>query len=206
MPPWRPFARGELQVLVATTVIEVGVDVANATVMVIEDADRFGIAQLHQLRGRVGPGPGTGPGATCWAGRSTRARRPVAGPRRQTDGFELAEVDRRQRGEGTISDRQKGRTTSSWRPSAATSRPVARPAEVAEEIIDGDPLLGPPASWPTRSPVRGRGRGISSSRAERLPARAHTPGPLGATESHLVGCVARACHRRYGEASPAHGA
>ena len=104
------FRAGELDVLVATTVIEVGVDVPNATVMIIEDADRFGIAQLHQLRGRVGRGADQ---AWCYLlGR--RGRRPSRRPgsrrwRQTTDGFELAEVDLDLRGEGTVlGTRQKG--------------------------------------------------------------------------------------------------
>ncbi len=107
------FRRRELDVLVATTVIEVGVDVANATVMVILDADRFGIAQLHQLRGRVGRGTHA---STCWLVTSEPLPgAPPGNPRvealvRSTDGFELAEVDLELRGEGTIMNTaQKGR-------------------------------------------------------------------------------------------------
>ena len=105
------FRAGELDVLVATTVIEVGVDVPNATVMVILDADRFGIAQLHQLRGRVGRGAHESP---CWL--VDRPSRRTASPRVEalvgsTDGFELAEVDLELRGEGTMmSTAQKGRS------------------------------------------------------------------------------------------------
>jgi len=111
------FRRGELDVLVATTVIEVGVDVPNATVMVIEDADRFGMAQLHQLRGRVGRGAHA---SRCFLLGGTDERgQPLSddvGERlgamvRTTDGFELAEVDLELRGEGTIlGTRQKGRS------------------------------------------------------------------------------------------------
>ena len=99
--------------LVATTVIEVGVDVPNATVMVILDADRFGIAQLHQLRGRVGRGAHE---SQCWlvTTPSRRGRRPsprVEALVASTDGFELAEVDLDLRGEGTLmSTAQKGRS------------------------------------------------------------------------------------------------
>jgi ATP-dependent DNA helicase RecG len=108
------FRRGDLDVLVATTVIEVGVDVPNATQMVILDADRFGIAQLHQLRGRVGRGAKA---STCWLVTRLSDEEMIAEmkPRIEalvatTDGFELAEVDLQLRGEGTIMDgRQSGR-------------------------------------------------------------------------------------------------
>ncbi len=96
--------------LVATTVIEVGVDVPNATVMVVLDADRFGIAQLHQLRGRVGRGQAA---SVCWLvdeGAAEGAEARLEALVRTTDGFELAEVDLDLRGEGTImGERQKGR-------------------------------------------------------------------------------------------------
>ncbi len=104
------FRDGHLDVLVATTVIEVGVDVPNATVMVILDANRFGIAQLHQLRGRVGRGAAASKcflqGEATTADGESRLEALVA----STDGFELAEVDLELRGEGTImGERQKGR-------------------------------------------------------------------------------------------------
>jgi ATP-dependent DNA helicase RecG len=104
------FRTGETQVLVATTVIEVGVDVANATVMVILDADRFGIAQLHQLRGRVGRGADRSYCYLLGDAATPEGEERLRALERTTDGFELAEVDLQLRGEGTIlGARQKGR-------------------------------------------------------------------------------------------------
>ena len=136
------FRAGDLDVLVATTVIEVGVDVPNATVMVILDADRFGIAQLHQLRGRVGRGqhasrcflvgdPSTSDG-------EARLEALVA----STDGFELAEVDLDLRGEGTImGERQKGRNDLKLASLRRDKEWVAAARDVAVDIIDGDEEL-----------------------------------------------------------------
>ena len=104
------FAAGETRLLVATTVIEVGVDVPEATVMVVEHAERFGLAQLHQLRGRIGRG--TEP-STCLLlykpplGESAKAR--LAIMRETEDGFRIAEEDLKLRGEGDVlGTRQSG--------------------------------------------------------------------------------------------------
>jgi ATP-dependent DNA helicase RecG len=99
----RSFAAGELDVLVATTVIEVGVDVPNATMMVVLDADRFGVSQLHQLRGRVGRG--SAPGLCLLvteAVEGTPARERLDAVASTTDGFRLAELDLEQRREGDV--------------------------------------------------------------------------------------------------------
>ena len=104
------FRAGDLDVLVATTVIEVGVDVPNATVMSILDADRFGIAQLHQLRGRVGRGAHASSCHLLAEGGTDDGAERLAALVRTTDGFELAEVDLELRGEGTLMGaRQTGR-------------------------------------------------------------------------------------------------
>ncbi|MCY4128012.1 MAG: ATP-dependent DNA helicase RecG [Gammaproteobacteria bacterium] len=104
------FREGEIRLLVATTVIEVGIDVANATVMVIENAERLGLAQLHQLRGRVGRG---GEQSYCLLLYQTpltgSSRERLEAMRRSTDGFELAEVDLKTRGMGQMfGNRQSG--------------------------------------------------------------------------------------------------
>jgi ATP-dependent DNA helicase RecG len=97
----RRFQRGEIDVLVATTVIEVGVDVPNATVMVIEHAERFGLAQLHQLRGRVGRGAAKSYCILMTGERvSEQAEERLNAMVRTQDGFELAELDLQMRGPG----------------------------------------------------------------------------------------------------------
>ena len=140
------FRAGELDVLVATTVIEVGVDVPNATVMAILDADRFGIAQLHQLRGRVGRGAHA---STCWlvtqqpSDDEARAGNPrVEALVATTDGFELAEIDLDLRGEGTLmSTSQKGRSDLKLASLRRDRNLVELARDVAFEIVDADPEL-----------------------------------------------------------------
>jgi len=111
----RDFSRGEARILLATTVIEVGVDVPAATCMVIESAERFGLAQLHQLRGRVGRGPRP---SCCFAvhGRLTgEGRRRLAVFARTNDGFEIAEEDLKIRGPGDVLGvRQAGLPALRW--------------------------------------------------------------------------------------------
>jgi ATP-dependent DNA helicase RecG len=144
----RAFREGEVDVLVATTVIEVGVDVPNATVMVILDADRFGIAQLHQLRGRVGRGTAA---SACYlfGACETTEGEPTDGAARlqalvdSDDGFELAEVDLDMRGEGTLmSSRQKGRNDLRLASLRRDRAWVAKARAVAFELVDGSGGLG----------------------------------------------------------------
>jgi ATP-dependent DNA helicase RecG len=95
------FQRGDIDVLIATTVIEVGVDVPNASVMVIEHAERFGLAQMHQLRGRVGRGAAKSFCILMTGGRvSEQAEARLDAMVRTQNGFELAELDLQQRGPG----------------------------------------------------------------------------------------------------------
>ena len=132
------FRAGRLDVLVATTVIEVGVDVPNATVMVVLDADRFGIAQLHQLRGRVGRGS-----ERSWCYLVSASDTPEAEARlgalvETTDGFALAEVDLDLRGEGTImGERQKGRSDLKLASLRRDREWVGKARDVAFAIVDG---------------------------------------------------------------------
>ena len=134
-PLMASFRRGELDVLVATTVIEVGVDVANATVMVILGADRFGIAQLHQLRGRVGRGSQPGWCFLVTENPSAGAQSRLGALVDSTDGFELSEIDLDLRGEGTLMDsRQTGRSDLRLA-SLRRDRDWVPPARAAAEAI-----------------------------------------------------------------------
>ena len=136
------FRSGSIDVLVATTVIEVGVDVPNATVMVIFDADRFGIAQLHQLRGRVGRGKHQGLCYLLGDPTTSDGRARIEAVVASTDGFELAEVDLELRGEGTImGERQKGRNDLRLASLRRDKEWVSLAREVATEIITQDPEL-----------------------------------------------------------------
>ncbi|MEP6651056.1 MAG: ATP-dependent DNA helicase RecG [Lapillicoccus sp.] len=142
----RAFADGEVDVLVSTTVIEVGVDVANASVMVVMDADRFGISQLHQLRGRVGRG--SVPGLCLLlteAVEGTPARERLDAVAATTDGFKLARRDLELRREGDVlGARQSGRGSSVRFLRMANrhdAQIIADAREDATAVVDADPTL-----------------------------------------------------------------
>lgn len=143
------FAAGEIDVLVATTVVEVGVDVPNATVMVVMDAERFGISQLHQLRGRVGRGsePGLCLLVTAADAESPSAER-LKAVASTTDGFELSRLDVSMRSEGDVlGTRQSGFRSSLRLLSVVRDEDVIVAArEAATAVVAGDPALsGQPA-------------------------------------------------------------
>lgn len=136
------FSAGEIQCLVATTVVEVGVDVPNATVIVIEDADRFGLAQLHQLRGRVGRGAHASYCVLIAKGAVDRLQVLT----RTADGFEIAEEDLRQRGPGEIlGTRQHGVPELALADPIHDLRLLQEAREAAATVLAADPALTEPA-------------------------------------------------------------
>jgi ATP-dependent DNA helicase RecG len=136
------FRTGARDVLVATTVVEVGVDVPNATVMIVEDAHRFGLSQLHQLRGRIGRG-----GGESWCFLFADPSTPEAHARMEavaasTDGFLLAERDLEIRGAGEVfGERQAGFSDLKLGRIPRDEAIVLQAREVAERILDADPSL-----------------------------------------------------------------
>ncbi|MFI8210096.1 ATP-dependent DNA helicase RecG [Streptomyces werraensis] len=140
----RRFAAGEVDVLVATTVIEVGVNVPNATVMVIMDADRFGVSQLHQLRGRVGRG--SAPGLCLLVSEmpeASAARQRLNAVASTLDGFELSRIDLEQRREGDVLGQAQSGTRSSLRMLAVIDdeEVIAEARVEASRIVAADPDL-----------------------------------------------------------------
>ncbi|GAB3688756.1 ATP-dependent DNA helicase RecG [Actinocorallia lasiicapitis] len=140
----RRFAAGELDVLLATTVVEVGVDVPNATVMTIMDADRFGVSQLHQLRGRVGRGslPGLCLLVTD-APPDSPARERLAAVASTTDGFELSRLDLEQRREGDVLGAAQSGSRSTLRllTLLRDEQTIVRAREAATALVAADPEL-----------------------------------------------------------------
>jgi len=155
------FGRGDTRILVSTTVIEVGVDVPNATLMVVEHAERFGLAQLHQLRGRVGRGRAPGTCVLVARGSSEDSEARLAAMLETTDGFRIADADLRIRGPGEfLGTRQHGRLPDlRFADLVRDARRVAVAREAARETVRADPSL-------RRSP--GLARAVAARWGDRL--------------------------------------
>ena len=136
------FARGESQVLVSTTVVEVGVDVPEASVMVIDHAERFGLAQLHQLRGRVGRGAAASTCILINDSNNALAKQRLEVLVRSNDGFEIAEMDLRLRGPGQVlGTRQSGLPDLALASLSEDGDLLEQARDVARDLLDKDPEL-----------------------------------------------------------------
>jgi ATP-dependent DNA helicase RecG len=155
MAAMEAFHKGTLDVLVATTVVEVGVDVPNATVMIIEDADRFGLAQLHQLRGRVGRGTHGGEVLLFADPKTDEGRSRMKAITSTADGFDLAEQDLRLRGEGQVlGERQHGLPELRLASILRDTDLVEAAREDAHDIVAADPHLDDTRNAPLMVTVR----------------------------------------------------
>ena len=137
----RQFSKGEIEILVSTTVVEVGVDVPNATVILIEDADRFGLAQLHQLRGRVGRSSFQ---SYCYlmVSSSKSPSQRLKEVEKSNDGFHLAEVDLKLRGPGEIYGKAQHGELNLQVASLADTKMIARAQKAAKAFVsNGSDLL-----------------------------------------------------------------
>jgi ATP-dependent DNA helicase RecG len=160
------FRAGDVDVLVSTTVIEVGVDVQNATVMLVEDADRFGLSQLHQLRGRVGRGHAPGVCILFADPQTEEGRARMAAIASTTDGFELANEDLRIRGEGTVFDaRQSGLSDLKLARLVEDFEWVRKARSDAFALVEADPDLSEPEHRQLKQEVLAR---LGDGRAEWL--------------------------------------
>ncbi|MEO8605344.1 MAG: ATP-dependent DNA helicase RecG [bacterium] len=159
----RRFRAGELQVLVSTTVIEVGVDVPNATVMVVEHAERFGLSQLHQLRGRIGRGSEDAICllvATYLGDRDSDTYKRLKTMEATTDGFKIAEVDLELRGPGDfLGTRQHGLPDFRVASLIRDTRTLAEARDAAEHWLTLDPHLRAPESAALRQVLEHRWKG-----------------------------------------------
>ena len=151
------FAAREIDVLVATTVIEVGIDVPNASIILIEGADRFGLAQLHQLRGRVGRGDRPGQCIVFGEPTTDDGIRRLEAFTQTGDGFRLAELDLEIRGEGSmLGSRQAGPTDLRFARLTRDRRELAQARQIARRLLRGDPQMTRPEHVLLRGAVEAR--------------------------------------------------
>ena len=159
------FLKNEIQILVSTTVVEVGVDVPNASVMMIENAERFGLAQLHQLRGRVGRGSYQSYCIFIDASGNQRQNERLAVLNRTNDGFEIAASDLKQRGPGDFFGiRQSGDFAFRLADIYQDAGLLTAAAEDAGQLLGKDPLL----EWPAHQALKERIKAYQDKNGERL--------------------------------------
>ena len=149
------FAAGESDILVSTTVVEVGVDVPNANLMVVENAERFGLSQLHQLRGRVGRGKHQSYCILISDNRNEETRQRLRVMTKPTDGFRIAEEDLRLRGPGDFfGQRQHGLPAMKIADLSCDMRLLDEAQTAARQLMERDPELTDPAPRPLRRRIR----------------------------------------------------